>query len=77
MRDVNIAFAIEFFFNSTISTKSCQNPARIDIQWIATIECQYWQDLAENDELKKNSIDATNFCFVNQALFEFSRNTQS
>ena len=22
------------------------NPASIDIQWVATIECQYWQDSA-------------------------------
>ena len=31
---------------SVISAKLWQDPARIDIQWVGTIECQYWQDPA-------------------------------
>ena len=34
--------SIEFLHNSTFSANSWQDPASIDIQWVATIECQYW-----------------------------------
>ena len=36
----------EIFYNSTFPGKSWQDPASIDIQWVATIVCQYWQDAA-------------------------------
>ena len=39
---------IEFLHNSKFSANSSQDPARIDIQSVATIECQYWQDPARN-----------------------------
>ena len=39
------------FLYLSFSAKSWQNPARIDIQWVATIECQCWQDLVGNDKL--------------------------
>ena len=39
---------IEFLHNLTFSANSWQDPANIDIQWVATIECQYWQDPARN-----------------------------
>ena len=38
--------SIEFFYNSTFPGKSWQDPASIDIQWVATIVCQCWQDPA-------------------------------
>ena len=39
--------SFEFFYNSSFSAKSWQNPARIDMQWVAIIECQCWQDSAK------------------------------
>ena len=35
---------IKFFYNSSFSAKSWQDPASIDIKWSAPIECQCWQD---------------------------------
>ena len=43
----------KFFYNSSFSRNFWQNPASIDVQWVATIEFQCWQYLPENDELKK------------------------
>ena len=40
--------SIEFLHNSKFSVNSWQDPASIDIQWVATIKCQYWQDPARN-----------------------------
>ena len=41
-----IVFCNQVFHNSLFSGKSWQNPANIDMQWVATIECQCWQDSA-------------------------------
>ena len=34
---------IEFLHNSSFTTKSGQNPTSIDILWVSTSGCQYWQ----------------------------------
>ena len=31
--------SVEHFYNLSFSAKSWQNPASIDMQWVATIEC--------------------------------------
>ena len=36
----------KFFYNSSFSAELWQNPASIDIHWVATIECQCYQDSA-------------------------------
>ena len=43
-----IRSSIAFLHNSKFPANSWQDPARIDIQWVANIECQYWQDPARN-----------------------------
>ena len=35
--------SIEFLHNLKFPAKSGQDPAGNDMQWVATIECQYWQ----------------------------------
>ena len=44
----NIEKSFEFLHNSKLPANFWQDPASIDIQWVATIECQYWQDPARN-----------------------------
>ena len=48
-----ICVATEFTTLNEFSYKShiLPNPASIDMPWVATIDCQNWLDLAENDEL--------------------------
>ena len=45
---VGLSALIKFLQNSKFPANSWQDPASIDIQWVSTIECQYWQDPARN-----------------------------
>ena len=55
---MNASKSFEFFCNLSFSAKSWQNHTRIYIQWVATVECQYWQDSGIWQEMtiyRKNS----------------------
>ena len=63
---------IEFLHNS-FPAKSWQDPANIDILWVAIIGCQYWQD--PGMDLAGNEL-VPNYTVLQQNLKHFSKTSQ-